>query len=108
MPRQAELPLVPERPMDRTPEPIVADLRETLGHHVLAKAADALQRRQGHGLPALVLGVLIARADVAVLDREHPALGQGDAVDLPAQVVEDLFRALQGRFAGDHPPLGPD
>jgi hypothetical protein len=31
--------------MDRTPEPVVADLMDTLGPHVLENAADALQRR---------------------------------------------------------------
>jgi hypothetical protein len=108
VPRQAALQVGQERPMDRTPEPIVADLMDTLGQHVLENAADAPQRRQGHGLPALVLGVLIAKADVAVLERENPAIGQGAAVDIPAPGVEDLFRALQGRFAVDHPPRGPE
>jgi hypothetical protein len=80
---------------------------ETLGQHVLQKAADELQRRQGHGLPAMVLGILIAEADVAVLDRENPAIGQRDAVDIPAQVIQHRLRALQGRFAVDDPTFGP-
>jgi hypothetical protein len=58
---QAELELVQERPMDGTPEPIIADFVEPLGQHMLEKAANELQRRQGHGFPAMVLGILVAR-----------------------------------------------
>jgi hypothetical protein len=35
-------------------------------------------------------------------------MGQGDAVDLPAQGVQDRLWALDGGFAGDDPPRGPD
>jgi hypothetical protein len=74
-PRQAELELVQEGTMAWTPQPIVADVVEPLGQHMLEKATDALLGRQGHGLPALVLSILIAEADVTVLDREQPAIG---------------------------------
>ena len=63
------------------------------------------QRRQGHGLPAMVLGHLITEANLAVLEREQPAIGQRDPVDIPAQVAEPLFAPLQGRFAVDDPRL---
>jgi hypothetical protein len=42
VPRQAELALVQERTMDRTPQAIVADVVEALGHHMLENAADEL------------------------------------------------------------------
>jgi len=71
------------------------------------KAAHDLQRWQGHGLPALVLRILIAAADVTILDREPPAMGQRAPVTIPAPVVQTSFRALQGRCAVDDPPLGP-
>jgi hypothetical protein len=89
--RQAELKLVQKRTVDRTPEPVVPDLVETLRQHVLEKAADELQCRQGHGLPAVMAGVLVAETDLAILDREHAAIGQGDSVDIPAQVAKHLF-----------------
>jgi hypothetical protein len=66
--REQELELVEEGPMAGTPQPIVADFVEPLGQRMWQKAAHALQRWQGHGLPALVLGILIAEAHVAVLD----------------------------------------
>jgi hypothetical protein len=84
--------------MARTPEPVVPDLVEALGQHVLQKTADELQRRQQHRLPAMVLGILRAEADVAVLDRGDRAIGQRDPMDIPAQVAEDLVGPLHGRF----------
>jgi hypothetical protein len=42
VPRQAELELVQEGTMDRTPQPIVADFVEPLGQHMLQKATDEL------------------------------------------------------------------
>lgn len=76
--------------------------------HLLETTTDALLGRQGHGLPALVVGVLVAEADLAILDRENMALGQCAPVDIPAQVIQDRLRAVHGRFAGDDPPPGPD
>ena len=107
MTRQAELELVPERTMDGTPEPIIADVVEPLWQHMRQKAPDELIGERGHGLPALSLGIPVAEADVAVLDREQTAIRQRDAVDIPAQVVQDRLRVLDGGFAVDA-PLGPD
>ena len=93
--------------MDGTPQALGADFGEASGQHMRQQAANDLQRRQGHGLPALVLSLLVAEADVTILDREQPAIGQRDPVNIPAQVVQHPLRALQGRFAVDDPPLGP-
>jgi hypothetical protein len=108
VPRQAELELVQERTMDRTPQSIVADFVEALGQHMLEKAADELIGGQGHAPPALVLGVLVAEAHLAFRDREETMVGQCDAVDIPPQVVQDLLSTLHRRFAIDHPSFGPD
>jgi hypothetical protein len=56
----------------------------------------------------MVLRLLIAEADVAVLEREQTAIGQRDAVDIPPQVLQDFLGALHGQFAVDNPPLGPN
>jgi hypothetical protein len=94
--------------MDRAPQAIVADFVEPLGQYMLEKATDELVGRQGHGPPALVLGVLIAEAHLALLDREEAVIGQCDAVDIPAQIVQDLLSTLHRRFAIDDPALRPD
>jgi hypothetical protein len=93
--------------MDGTPQPIVPDVVEPLGHHLRENAAHELQRRQGHGLPALVLRLLLAEAAGTSLDREPPAIGQRAPGHLPAHVVQHPRRALPGRLAVDDPPRGP-
>ncbi len=94
--------------MDRTPQAIVADFVEPLGQHMLEKGTDELVGGQSHGPPALVLGVLIAEAHLALLDREEAVVGQCDAMDIPAQVVQDLLSTWHRRFAIDHPAFSLD
>lgn len=107
-PCQHALELVQEGTMDGTPQPIVPDLVEALGPHVLQEAADKLLGGEGHGVPTRGLRVLIATADLAIRNGEQAVVGQRDPVDIPAQVLQDLRCALHGRFAVDHPPFGPD
>jgi hypothetical protein len=75
---------------------------------MLQKATDELMGGQGHGLPTLVLGVLVAEADLPISDGEEAVVGQRNPVDIAAQVVQDLLPALRGRFTVDDPPFGPD
>jgi hypothetical protein len=107
MPGQPALELVPEGTMEGTPQPIVPDFVEPLGQHMLQKAADELQRWQGHGLPSMVLGILIAEADLAILHGENTAIGQRDPVDIATQVAEHLVGPLHGRFTVHDPLFGP-
>jgi len=102
------LELVQEGTMEWTPQPRVADVVEPLGPYMLQEATDELLGGQDHGLPTLVLGVLVAAADLAVLDGEQTVIGQRDPVDVPAQVVQDLRRALHARFTVDDPAFGPE
>jgi hypothetical protein len=53
-------------------------------------------------------GVRLAKADRASVDGEHAGVGQGEAMDLSAQVVEPLFSALHSRLTRDDPVGGPD
>jgi hypothetical protein len=108
MPRQAQLALVPEGTMDRTPQPIVADCVDPLGPHMRQQAPDERMGGQGHGLPTLVLGVLVAEAPLPISDGAEAVVGQREAVARPAQVLQDWLRAWRGRFTGDAPPCGPD
>ena len=75
VPDQRELELLQEEARDETSPPIGADVVEALGPHMWPKATDALVRRQTHGLPAMIVGILIAEVDVTVLNHEAPAIG---------------------------------
>jgi hypothetical protein len=94
--------------MAGTPQPIVADVVQPLGLHLLQTATDARLGGQGHGRPPLVLGVLVAEAHLPLRDGEEAVVGQRDPVDLAARVGPDWLRALHGRLTVDDPPFGPD
>jgi hypothetical protein len=94
--------------MEWTPQPIVADFVEPLGQHVLQEATDELLGGQGHAFPPQVLGVLVAEADLAVLNGEQTAIRQRDPVDIPAQLIQDMHRALHVWFTVDDPAFGPE
>jgi hypothetical protein len=104
VPRQAELELVPERTIDRTPHAIVADVVEALGHHLREKAADERIGGEGHGPPAPVVGVLVAEAHLACRDREETVGGQGDALDSPGPGRSGLAQDL-APSVGHRPPI---
>jgi hypothetical protein len=59
--------------------------------------------------PTNVLGPIVAIAEghLPILDLFQTAVGDGDAEDVAAQVVEDLL-AAPGVLAVDDPRLGPD
>jgi hypothetical protein len=48
------------------------------------KAADELEGGQGHGPPALVLGILVAKAHLAILDGEQAVSRQRNSMDRAA------------------------
>jgi hypothetical protein len=91
--------------MHGTPQPLVADVVAPLGQPMRPTAPDALVGRQGHGLPALVLGSLRAAADGPVPAREQATSGQREPVDRPAEVRPDLRGAWHGRWPSTTPPL---
>jgi hypothetical protein len=74
---------------------------------VLEEALEKLDAGERH--PAKVLGpiVPIAEGDLLVLDSFQTTVGDGDAEDVAAQIVEDLL-AAPGVLAVDDPRLRPD
>jgi hypothetical protein len=91
----------------RTPDPVVAHLHASTREYVLEEALE--KRDAGERDPANVLGpiVPVAEGNLPVLDSFQTAVGDGDAEDVAAQVVEDLL-AAPGVLAVDDPRLRPD
>jgi hypothetical protein len=108
VPHQPPLEWMPEGTVDGTPQPIGPDGVAPLGPHRRPNAADARQRGQGHGLPAMVLGILRAAADLAIHDGEQTAMGQRDPVDRAAQVAASLVGPWPGRLTVHDPRPRPD
>ena len=88
-------------------EPEVADAVEVAGQDVEQEASDELLGREGQGLEAAVMAVMTviapAETDLAVLDSEEAVVGDGDAVGVAAEVVENLLRAGEGPLGVDDP-----
>jgi hypothetical protein len=59
-------------------------------------------------VPPMGPGVRRAKADLAMVAGAHAGVGQGDAMDISAPVVEHFCRALHRRLTIDDPVGGPD
>src|SRR5271167_666905 len=84
----------------------VADLDEACGQDVEQEAADELDRIEGHDAAAVVVsGVSPAKARLSVVKAGQPSVGDGDAVGVAGQVLQDVFGVAEGRLGVDHPLL---
>ena len=82
----------------------VADAVEVLGQDMEQEASDELFGREGQGLEVAVMAVVApAESDLTVLDGEEAVVGDGDAVGVAAEVVEDLVGAGEGGLGVDDP-----
>jgi len=82
----------------------VADAHEAARQQVEQKAAQELVDRQSHeALLVGVGGVSPAEGDVALLQGDESAVGDGDAVGVPAEIAQRVFRSAEGRLGIDDP-----
>jgi hypothetical protein len=47
--------------------------------------------------------VFPAKRDSIILERNEPVVGDGDAMCISRQIVQNMFRTSEGRFGADHP-----
>jgi hypothetical protein len=68
------------------------------------ETAQELFARQSHE-PFLVAmgGIAPAEGDVALREREQPAVGDGDAMSVGTEIAEHMFRATEGPLGVDDP-----
>ena len=82
----------------------VPDAHEAGGKHVEQEAAQELVHGQGHeALLVAVGGVSPAKGDLVVGQGDEAMVGDGDAMRVASEVVENMLRATEGRFAVDDP-----
>ena len=68
------------------------------------KAADELTGVERHHFDHAALAIVLpGEADFAVGEREEPAIGDGDAMGIAAEIGERLARAAERRLGVDHP-----
>jgi len=85
---------------------VVTDTVEALRQNMKQEATDELVGAERHG--ALAVGtvaaiVLVAKGDAGLVERDEPAVRDGDAVGVARQIGEDRFRPGEGRLGVDHP-----
>lgn len=76
-----------------TPDSVVSDFDTAAWQDVLKEASNEFTggKRDAAGLLSLVIAV--AETDLTVVDGFDPAVGDGDAEDVAAEIVEDLVTA---------------
>jgi hypothetical protein len=97
-----------ERQLDRThpvgEEAIVPHALETTGQDMQQKPSDEFDGLQRHdALPILPLIVFPSERDLAVVTRQQPPIGDGDAMGVAGEVAEHLLWPGQWGLGVDHP-----
>jgi hypothetical protein len=88
--------------------PQCRDAVEALGQDVEQEAADELARIERHGPVALVpvaTVVLVSERHAGLVERDQPAVGDGDAVGVARQVRQHGLGSCEGRLGIDEPVL---
>src|SRR5438128_7296805 len=90
-------------------EAIVADTMEAVWQSVQQKAADELVGIECHHFGDAALSVVFpGEAYLPVGEREEPAVGDGDAMSIAAEIGQHLFGAAEWWLGVDHPVEAPE
>ncbi len=82
----------------------VADADQALGQNVDQEAAQELICGDRHDLLlAAVRIVFPAKRDPIILERHQSMVGDGDAVRIAGEIVQNMFRTSEGWLGVDHP-----
>jgi len=82
----------------------VADAHEAGRQQVEQEAAQELFDSQGHeSLLVAVGGISPSEGDVATGERDQPAVGDGDAMSVCAEITQHMFRTSEGLLGVDDP-----
>ena len=82
----------------------VADAHKTARQQMQEEAAKELFDRQGHEpLLVAVSRVSPTESDVALGETHQPAVGDGDAMSVSAEIAQHVFWTTEGRFGVDNP-----
>jgi hypothetical protein len=83
----------------------VSNARKTLGQHVLQKPAEKLGAGQSHGALLVVIGIILPpESDLRFANGDNPMVGDGHAMGITSQVLQDVVRPAK-RWFGIHDPI---
>ena len=84
----------------------MADANQAFGQNVKKKSAQELICGNGHDLLLAAVSIVSpAEGDAIVLEGHEPMVGDGDAMGVASQIVENMFGAAEGRLGVDDPVL---
>ncbi len=86
----------------------MTDTVEALRQDVEQEATDELVGAERHGALAVdtvASIILVAEGDAGLVERDEPAVRDGDAVGVARQICQHRFRPGKGRLGVDHPLL---
>lgn len=88
-------------------QPVVANAHEPAGENVLEKSSDEFVDFQGHGFGATAMAIVSpCEGDTAVFQVDQAVVGDGDAMGVAREVIEDFRGAAEGR-RGVNDPVNP-
>ena len=85
-------------------EAVIADALEAGRHHVLKEAADEFLDGDGHQLGFAGIAIIFPlERDLTVLEGPQTAVGDGHAMGVAAEILQDVVWSSQRRLGVDHP-----
>ena len=82
----------------------MANADQSRGQHVEQEATDELDRIEGHGLGAGMIGVVFpVKADVAVFQSVQAVVGDRHSVGIASQILEHSSWSTEGRLDMNDP-----
>jgi hypothetical protein len=87
----------------------VADADQAFGQNLDEKAAQELLGGNGHDLVLAAVSIVSpAEGDAMVLESHEAMVGDGDAMGIAGQVVENMFSTAEGWLGVDDPVLSAE
>jgi hypothetical protein len=84
----------------------VADAHQSAGQNVKQETAQELMSGNSHDLFLAAVSVVSPTEGDAIIFKSHEAMvGDGDAMCVAGQIVEDVFGTAEGWLGVDHPVL---
>ena len=90
-----------------TPQAIVANLVKPCRQYMLEKTPNEFLVADGHDLHLSCVGAPISEGDLAVVDRDDPAVGDGDTVNVATEILQDGTGTMDSRFTVNDPVFLP-
>jgi hypothetical protein len=84
----------------------IANSLEPVGENVKQEPTDEFVGTERHRLVTVAIAIILpAKRNPAVIDIEQAIVGDGDAVRVPCDILEDFFRSSEGWLGVNHPVL---